>query len=191
MKERILAAATNVFATFGYAGASTSQIAEDADTSVPLVLYHFQSKEQLWREVVQKVASQATVRSMAEKLPETGTAVERLRTVIVWMVHACAEHPELHRLVMHEAHQSSERLSWLCETIVKDDHNHLCQLITEAQKEGGVRKINPARMRYAIIAIAALPFSVSAEYQQVTKRNPFNKFEIAHTIETINALVFL
>jgi hypothetical protein len=51
--------------------------------------------------------------------------------------------------------------------------------------------MNPGRLRYAIIAVAAVPFSVAAEYQYLTKHNPFAPAEIASTISLIKHLVFV
>ena len=57
VRERILAAALECFGASGFEGASTRAIAEKADVTHTLVLYHFQSKEQLWVATVEDVVS--------------------------------------------------------------------------------------------------------------------------------------
>jgi hypothetical protein len=78
----------------------------------------------------------------------------------------------------------------MCDTYLKRDFRDICKLIEAAQKEGKVHMVDPERLRFAIIALAAVPFSVSAEYEYVTKRNPFSPSEIRNAIEFINRLVF-
>jgi AcrR family transcriptional regulator len=50
--DRILSAAENVFARFGYRRASMSQIAEDAGLTRQALYHHYASKETLFRAVV-------------------------------------------------------------------------------------------------------------------------------------------
>ena len=51
-RDRILAAAREVFAEHSYEGAATRDIAERAGVAQPLLNYHFTSKDELWRAVV-------------------------------------------------------------------------------------------------------------------------------------------
>jgi TetR/AcrR family transcriptional regulator len=89
-----------------------------------------------------------------------------------------------------ECHKLSPRLIWIVENYTGEGYRKLTNLIRDAQKEGSVRDIDPARLRFAIMAMAAVPFSISAEYQLLTKKNPFSRKEIESTIELINELVF-
>jgi AcrR family transcriptional regulator len=52
-RERILAAAINAFASGGFQGVSTRQIAEAAGVTDPLLFYHFKSKADLYLAAVQ------------------------------------------------------------------------------------------------------------------------------------------
>jgi AcrR family transcriptional regulator len=51
-RERILAAALQVFAERGFDGARTREIAERAGANLGLIKYYFDSKEQLWKAAV-------------------------------------------------------------------------------------------------------------------------------------------
>ncbi len=53
---RILDAATAVFATMGYEGASTRHLAAEAGVNQPAIQYHFVSKEGLYRAAVERIA---------------------------------------------------------------------------------------------------------------------------------------
>src|SRR5215470_11194592 len=51
-RQRILAAALDVFAQHGFAGARTREIAERAGANLGLIKYYFNDKEQLWKAAV-------------------------------------------------------------------------------------------------------------------------------------------
>lgn len=168
-------------------------VAEDANVSQSLLLYHFPSKDQLWKAVADYVHSHNTASTILHDETDLGTVStsDKLRAVIRAYVMMFAEIPALHRMMTQEAHQPSERLAWACESYTRKDFNKLCELIVKGQEEGEVRSGNPARLRYAIIAMAAVPFSVAAEYQYLTNRNPFSSAEIESAIDFINHLLFV
>src|SRR5690348_4404009 len=51
-RERILAAALDLFSERSFEGATTREIAARAGVTQPLLNYHFQSKDALWRAAV-------------------------------------------------------------------------------------------------------------------------------------------
>ncbi|MGE9549759.1 TetR family transcriptional regulator [Erwinia amylovora] len=55
LKKRILAGALTTFAEFGLQGARMEQIAEHAQTTKRMVVYHFSNKETLYMEVLEQV----------------------------------------------------------------------------------------------------------------------------------------
>ena len=62
-RTRLLQAATDAFAEYGYEGASLRTIADNARVSFQLITYYFGSKEELWV---------ATVNYLYERYLETG-----------------------------------------------------------------------------------------------------------------------
>jgi AcrR family transcriptional regulator len=185
-------AALNEFATFGYDGATLRSIAKDAHVSISLLVYHFKSKNTLWRTVIDDVfARMATVHTLDDERLESAPASEKLRIVVARMVRIFSEYPALHRLMTLECHQMSDRLIWMCEKYVKRNSDALCNLIFRGQQEGSVIEGDPARIRLAIVAMAAVPFSVAAEYQYLTKTSPFNLPEIDANIQLIEDLLFV
>lgn len=58
-KDRILAAATELFTERGFDGTSMADIAEHADVNHSLIFHYFGNKEKLWVAVKQHIAQQA------------------------------------------------------------------------------------------------------------------------------------
>lgn len=167
------------------------RIAADAHVSISLLIYHFGSKEQLWRATIEDV--------FAKAVPDFGndtafhnaaTSSERLSILIEQSVRLFAEYPALHRLMTLEGHQPTDRLIWLCDTYIVHNYKTVCKAIADGQRDGTVVDGDPAQLRMAITAMAAVPFSVSAEYQYLTRQNPFAKNEIEGTIAMIKRLIF-
>ncbi|MDI3298471.1 MAG: TetR family transcriptional regulator [Bacillota bacterium] len=73
VRERIFRSATRLFAQRGFAGTSVRAIAEEANTTKPMIYYYFGNKEQLYRTVVTE---------HLERLAQaTEAALERARTL--------------------------------------------------------------------------------------------------------------
>ena len=53
-REKILATATRLFSTQGYANTSLSQVAKEAQVSKALIFWHFENKEKLFRTALQR-----------------------------------------------------------------------------------------------------------------------------------------
>ncbi len=55
-KERVLAAAQTLFAKNGFAGTSLAMISQESGISEGLILHHYQSKKNLYRQVLENLA---------------------------------------------------------------------------------------------------------------------------------------
>jgi AcrR family transcriptional regulator len=192
MRERILHAALECFGAFGFAGTSTRAIADRAAISHPLLIYHFQSKELLWRatmgDVIERYrnALQAKLDRIDANDPRAG-----LRAFIENFVEFSARTPQLHRIMTQQSTQGSERITWLIDGGLRESFAQVCRLIRSGQRAGVVRKGEPARLYYAVIGLGGTPFSVSAEVQLLTGRDVFDGAELRAVIELIHAFLFI
>ena len=64
-KDRILGAAEELFAQYGFAGTSLRQVTSHADVNIAAVNYHFGSKENLVNEVFRRRMDEMSARRMA------------------------------------------------------------------------------------------------------------------------------
>jgi len=101
LKKRILASALTTFAEFGMQGARLEQIAENAQTTKRMVVYHFGNKEQLYidalEQVYQQIREHETGLNLASLAPEQA---------IIKLVEASFDyhvsHPDFVRLICME-----------------------------------------------------------------------------------------
>lgn len=108
-RSRLLHAATDAFAEFGYEGASLRAIADNAGVSFQLIAYYFGSKEELWV---------ATVDYLFERYLETGKGLgftpsgnlhEQFHNHLRLLLTDMLQRPQLHKICIQEHLAGSER----------------------------------------------------------------------------------
>lgn len=117
-RNAIVDAAIEVFAALGYDGGNFREITARCGAKRPLILYHFGSKEQLWKEAVAVVASRFD-RCMREclTLPADAGDEQRLRTSMSAFLDALIEVPEYGRILLREGTAAGPRLEWLARCV--------------------------------------------------------------------------
>ncbi len=182
-RARILTAAKSRFAAAGFEGTSTRQIAEKAGVAQSLLLYHFASKDELWRAVMDAQFERADALRQAVTVSDSLSIEDRLMAGVDAFITLCAEDPDLHRLMTIEGRSKSDRLEWLVETHLRRFFGPTRDLIVEGQKQGVIRNGDPVLLYYTIIAIAGSVFSFEPEMSLLEPRNN------AQNRETVSALI--
>ncbi|MSE18718.1 TetR family transcriptional regulator, partial [Pantoea agglomerans] len=101
LKKRIIAGALKTFAEFGMQGARLEQIAEHAQTTKRMVVYHFGSKEQLYIHVLEQVYQQIRQHETGLNLAAMEPELAMTRLVEASFDYH-VEHPDFIRLVCSE-----------------------------------------------------------------------------------------
>jgi AcrR family transcriptional regulator len=191
VRERVLQAALECFGAFGYEGSSTRAVAERAGVSHTLLLYHFASKEQLWRSTMDDVVTRYRA-ALAQRLAriEAGDAAAGLRAFVENFVRFSATAPQLYRIMTQESTQGSERITWLIDTHLREAYTEVRAIIERGQAAGRIRAGDPTRLYYGILGLAGTLLSVSTEFRLLTGRDVFGDTELQKTIDFIDAFVF-
>ena len=101
MRRRILAAATEEFASAGYGGARVERISGRAGTVDRMLYYYFGSKEGLFRAVLENAYEQ--LGAAEQQLQLAGAdPVEGMRALVAFTWNYYLEHPEFIRLLNSE-----------------------------------------------------------------------------------------
>ncbi len=162
-RERILSIALQVFAERGFDGATTVEIARRAQVSQPLVHYHFDSKEELWRAAVDYGFSslRAIYVGAAEEMRDIGT-LARLKIMIRRVVHFAAEHQAIVQITIQESVQNSPRLTWLVQNYVGSLQREIEQLLEAGQQEGWAKPLPIPYLIGILMAASAYTLNTSA-----------------------------
>ncbi|WP_257542484.1 MULTISPECIES: TetR/AcrR family transcriptional regulator [unclassified Sphingobium] len=118
-RASILSAALSEFAAKGFEGASTRDIATRADVKQQLVVYHFGSKDALWKAVALDLFAELEG-IWHLHIPDDADmpAMERVRIEYKTFLRFTIEHPQFHHFMLQENLPSSPRLAWLVENVL-------------------------------------------------------------------------
>src|SRR6478609_9261446 len=119
-RDRILAAAVDLFAERSFDGATTREIATRAGVTQPLLNYHYRSKDELWKAAVDSLFAELR-QAMAERMhglrgvDDVTAAKLRVREFITFS----ARNPQLHRIITQESKSDGLRMEYLVEQHVR------------------------------------------------------------------------
>lgn len=185
-RDRLVDAALQVFATRGYDGATTREIAKVAGVALAALPYHFETKDALWRAAADRIFGTLRAEFEARARGLEGADLRtRLRLLLREYVLFAASHPELHRFMLQEGTDRGPRLAWLVETHVRPVYATTRALFAEAQQHGLLPAGRPEHLFYALIAAAAMPYAVAPEYEQLTGDDPSEKTLVEEHVETL------
>jgi TetR/AcrR family transcriptional regulator len=148
--ERILDAALEVFAAYGFRGARIDQIAAAAELSKPNLLYYFRTKEALYTAVLRR-----TLDMWLEPLRELDARSdprEALRAYIGRKLAYSRSHPAASRLFALEVLQGAPHLDQALSGTLKDLVEAKSRTIEGWIGEGRLRPIDPKHLIFAIWA---------------------------------------
>jgi AcrR family transcriptional regulator len=172
-RDRILAAALEVFAERGFDGARTREIAERAAANLGLIKYYFDGKEQLWKAAVAHAFAELEADFAAAPPPSAAAdTLAWLERIVRQFVHFVARQPEFMRLMNDEAKRDSPRMRWLADRFVRPMSQVVDAQLARAQAEGLVPLIAPVSLRYIVLGAAGLIFSQAPECRYVFGVDP-------------------
>lgn len=187
---RILNAAITLFAQRGFAGASVSDVARACGAPVPLIMYHFKSKQGVWEAAVELLYARVNKR-LAEEL-ETASGLSGLdfyKASIRAHIATLAAYPEHMRLLLQEGAERTERLEWLIATYQKPLNDRIIALIASAQREGLIAAGDPDHLMFVLSGAFSLPIVLAPEYEILTGRDPLDPGQIEAHIDACLELI--
>ncbi len=160
-RDRILAAALEEFASKGFEGTTTAEIARRAGVTQPLVHYHFASKDELWRAAVRGLLDQAgaTFGGLRAELSDLDP-LDQLKVLVRRVVYFSAAHPELGRVLAYEGAKGGERLAWLLDQEPAGQVQVFVDLLDEAAGRGVVKPLPMEHVAACLGAASAYVFVI-------------------------------
>lgn len=175
IRDRLLDAALVEFGAKGFDGASTRAIAHRVDAHQPQINYHFASKEALWFAAVDHLFDLLGRVMNGIVLPESDDVSEladSFAEMIRRFVRFAAAHPELNQIMVHEATEASERLTWITTRHVRPLYEAVRQAWRQLGDAGIAAPIDDAMVHYVLVGAASLPFVNAPEARLLTGMEP-------------------
>ena len=139
---RISAAATRLFAQKGYGGTSTKEICEAAKVNIAAIHYHFGSKEELYRSIIQKFgASHIEAAERTLKIPHNKEEFKvRLEMYMEEILVSLLKEPDIPRMIHREFEMGNlEYAEFFMSTFMRLFET-LANFLSQAKKAGFISK---------------------------------------------------
>ncbi len=174
IRERLLDAALVEFGAKGFDGASTRAIARSIGAHQPQINYHFASKEALWIAAVDHLFGELarTIDGLPTRTRDVSVLAAVFAEMIRRFVRFAARHPELNRIMVHEATADSARLTWMTERHVRPIYNTVRPLWRRLRDAGIAAPIDDRLFHYVLVGAASLVYVNAPEVRLLTGVEP-------------------
>ncbi|HEY5877249.1 MAG TPA: TetR/AcrR family transcriptional regulator [Ilumatobacteraceae bacterium] len=190
-RERILAAALDLFSERSFDGASTREIARHAGVTQGLLNYHFSSKDELWRAAVDGIFAELT--EALDKRADGLRGVDELtiaKLLIREFVSFSANYPQLHRIITQECKTDGPRMDWLVERHVRPRYEQTTALFAQLVRAGHVADIPVAHLYYILTGAGPTMFVLAPECRRLSGIDPHAPETIEAHADAVIALLF-
>lgn len=190
-KERVVAAASQLFASQGYHGTSTREIARLADVSENTIFRHFDRKEDLfWSALRSRCAAVKMRRDMVEGMAE-GVAPEIiLPKIIEFFADIRNYSPELLRLIAVALLEMQWKADLFCDECLAPSFSAISKYLTTIVEKGKVRNLDPTMVTAAMTTmVLAYPWFSRHVKSDKTMYSDSRAAERAYTSFWLDVLV--
>jgi TetR/AcrR family transcriptional regulator len=157
LRARITLAARKRFLLQGVDGATLRSIASDAGTSIGMVYYYFQTKDELFSAVVEQVYV-GLLADLSLALGTDAPPERRLARLFERLARLDEREFDIVRLVMREALVSSERLQRVARQFAQGHAPMVLQALSEGVASGRFdARLHPTVLAAATASLALLP----------------------------------
>jgi AcrR family transcriptional regulator len=155
-KLQILRVAVGLFSQRGFGGTTTKEIAQAAGVSEAMVFRHYATKQELYSAILDHKACSGDTMNPEEMVAEALQEKDD-RGVFERLALGALEHheldPEFQRLLLHAALEGHELAEMFFEKFVRRVYALLGNYIAGRQRDGAMKKIDPAIVVRAFIGM--------------------------------------
>jgi TetR/AcrR family transcriptional regulator len=155
-QDLILDAAERLFARQGFTATTIKQIGKEANVNPALLYYYYDSKETLYRAMLQRILGQLLARG-TDAIERATSHADRIRAFIRAQTKLLSEHPHFPQLFVREMvdHQAAHAEQAIT-TTAAGAFKRLCDVIVAGQNDGVFRpSLDPRFTAISIIAQVA------------------------------------
>jgi len=190
-RDRIVAAAVDLFSERSFDSATTRDIAAKAGVTQPLLNYHFHSKEELWRVAVDSLFHLLN-QTMGERasglrgVDEITSAKLLVREFITFS----ARNPQLHRIIMQESKSDGPRMDYLVDRHVRPIYERTIGIFQSLARQGAVPNVPVAHLYYILTGAGPTIFVLAPECRRLSALDPSDDGVIDAHADAVCRLLF-
>jgi TetR/AcrR family transcriptional regulator len=190
-RDRIVAAATDLFSERSFDGATTRDIAAQAGVTQPLLTYHFHSKEELWRAAVDSLFDllNQTMDERARGLRGVDE-ITSAKLLVREFITFSARNPQLHRIIMQESKNDSSRMDYLVDRHVRPIYERTIEMFESLARVGAVPSIPAVHLYYILTGAGPTMFVLAPECRRLSSLDPADDDVIEAHADAVSQLLF-
>jgi AcrR family transcriptional regulator len=142
IKERIFESALKLFSEKGYLGATTREIAKHAGIAELTLFRHFNTKEKLFQEVINKYSFLPTLKNLLLEVASLSYE-EALKIIAKRFLENLSFKKDLIRIMLSEMHRYPEQTQQVYSALIDEVIKTLASYFKSMQKKGELNKIEP------------------------------------------------
>ncbi len=190
-RDRILAAALDLFSERSFEGATTREIAARANVTQPLLNDHFRSKEYLWHAAVDGLFGELN-EALSARI-EGLRGVDELsvaKLIVREFIYFSAAHPQLHRIIMQECKVDGARIDWLVDHHIRPLYDQTVSLFSRLVERGDMPALPATHLYYVITGAAATMFVLAPECRRLAGFDPLERDAVEVHADVVTTLLF-
>lgn len=187
----LLEAALDVFSDHGYEGAQLKEVAEKVGVTTPLISYHFENKEDLWKQSIIHLSAKIMRRyEEVRKEHDHLNGIALLKAFSKQYLYLMAEFPSMYKILLQEMGRKSWRYDFVSQNLLMPVVWFSHKPITESKDLAEFKAI-PAANFVSIMFGATSSFFVLAQTLETEYGiSPFSKENIEMHANIMNNLIF-
>jgi len=186
-EERILDAAQEVFATYGYHGATIDEVADRAGISKPNLHYYFKRKRDLYLAVLRRTLEIWLV--PLRELDRTGDPAEEIGNYIAQKVQLSRRFPAASRVFANEIVQGAPFLKRYLQTNLRDVVERKAAVIQHWIDEGKLAPIDPYHLIFLIWAATQHYADFIPQIKAVTNVSRLNQAHFRKVEQSLSRII--
>lgn len=190
-RDRIVAAALELFSERSFDGAGTRDIASRAGVTQPLLNYHFRSKEELWQAAVDSIFDVLRATMTARTTGLRGVdAITSAKLMVREFITFSARHPQLHRIITQESKLDGPRMDYLVDHHIRPLYEQTVAMFDQLRAEGAVPPIPSTHLYYILTGAGPTLFVLAPEARRLTGLDPTDDAVIEAHADAVCRLLF-
>jgi AcrR family transcriptional regulator len=165
--QRILEAATEIFAEVGFAGARVDEIAKRAQVNKATIYYRIGDKRALYARVLHDVFADTAGR-IALNIEETQSPQEKLRTYIHNIARTLHNHPHIAPIMMQELASGGKNVP----EVVGRDFARILGLLSDILEEGAKKGVFIETIPFILHLMVVGPLMFCKNIELIRSKRP-------------------